>query len=213
MTKPEDSQYVCFVDLECTGNRPLDQIIEIGAVMTDRNLNELSSKQIVLSGPYEMEGETIFLSRDGQFERMDPFVVNMHTKNGLLADCAKSVTVLSDADAKMTEWIRKYTSGDHIPLAGSGVSHFDRAFIRKDFPKFDKYLSYWAYDTGVIRRTLKLFGIDASFADTTDDKTHRALDDVRAHVEEMRRYKKMFSAWDDLGYGLAESIGLKQWPG
>jgi oligoribonuclease len=167
--------------------------------MTDRDLNELSSKQIVIQ----------FNLID---QWMDPFVYSMHTFNGLLADVRKSETSMIDADAQMVEWIKQYTKGDHIPLAGSGVSHFDRAFIRKDLPKFDKYLSYWAYDTGVIRRTLKLFGIDASFADTTDDKTHRALDDIRAHVEEMRRYKKLFTEWNELGGDwLRSAIGL--WPG
>lgn len=213
MAKPEDSPYIAWIDLETTGNRPEDQIIEIGAVMTDRDLNELSSKQIVVSGPYSFQNGTLFLSRDAKLETMDPFVVDMHTKNGLLEDCTKIGVSMPAADSAITHWIKQYTKGDHIPLAGSGVSHFDRAFIKKDLPKFDKYLSYWAYDTGVIRRTLKLFGIDASFADTTDDKTHRALDDIRAHVEEMRRYKTMFNAWDDLGYGLAYSVGLKQWPG
>ena len=199
VTKPEDSPYICWVDLECTGNRPEDQIIEIGAVMTDRDLNELSAKQIVVKA---------LLSTEKVLE-IDPFVLEMHTKNGLWIDCALSEVLAPDADAQMVEWIKQYTKGDHIPLAGSGVSHYDRDYIEKDLPKFNRYLSYWAYDTGVIRRTLKLFGIDASFADTTDDKTHRALDDIKAHVEEMRRYKQLFTAMLS-GPASVRSAG---WPG
>lgn len=168
--------------------------------MTDRDLNEIDSKQIVL----HIGGSTL--------GTMDPFVFDMHTKNGLLEDCLKSKVYEKDADAEMVEWIKKYTSGDHIPLAGSGVSHFDRQYIKKDLPRFNKFLSYWAYDSGVIRRTLKLFGIDASFADTTDDKTHRALDDIRAHVEEMRRYKRMFQSWD-IHYTETIKTLSKGWPG
>lgn len=193
MPKPEDSQYICWIDLETTGNRDIDQIIEIGAVMTDRDLNELSSKQIVISGPMIFKNGVVFMGSKPELYSIDPVVVEMHTKNGLLVDCRNSDNTTLSADLEMVEWIKQYTSGDHIPLAGSGVSHFDRRYIRKDLPKFEKFLSYWAYDTGIIRRTLKLFGIDASAADTTDDKTHRALDDIRAHVEEMRRYKKMFT--------------------
>lgn len=147
-------------------------------VLTDRNLVEIDSQSIVLA-----LGETYW-------PLMDPFVVDMHTKNGLLADCAKSAVHAQDADAQLVAWIKKYTSGDHIPLAGSGVSHFDRKYIQKDLPRFDKYLSYWAYDVGVLRRSLKLFGVDISSMDTTDDKSHRALQDIRAHIEEFRRIKR-----------------------
>lgn len=198
MTKPEDSPYILWCDLECTGNRPEDSIIEVGVALTDRNLVEIDSQSIVLALP------------EAYWPQMDPFVVAMHTKNGLLADCAKSEVETIDADVQLTTWIKKYTSGDHIPLAGSGVSHFDRHYIKKDLPRFNKYLSYWAYDVGVIRRTLKLFRIDAPKADTSDDKTHRAIDDIRAHVEEMRRYRKMFTEWNDGGLLLAVRSG---WPG
>lgn len=190
--KPEESPYICWVDLECTGNRSWDRILEVGAVMTDRELNELSAREFVVRmDPNWLAG-------------MDTIVLAMHTKNGLIDDSWASRTQITDVDAEMTEWIKTFTSGDHIPLAGSGVSHFDRPYIKKELGSFNRYLAYWAYDTGVIRRTLKLFGIDASFADTTDNKTHRALDDIRAHVEEMRRYRKMFQEWD--GADLARRI-------
>lgn len=199
--KPEDSPYIVWFDGEMTGNRPDDVLIEVGVVLTDRNLVEIDSQSIALALP------------ETYWPFMDPFVVAMHTKNGLLADCAKSEVETRDADAQLVAWIKKYTAGDHIPLAGSGVSHFDRRFIQKDLPKFDKYLSYWAYDVGTIRRTLKLFGIDASMADTTDDKTHRAIDDIRAHVEEMRRYKKMFLDMEQAAKLYVFDAISRVWPG
>ena len=181
--KPEDSPYIVWVDLETTGNRPEDKIIEIGAILTDRDLQELSYKSIVV----RTDPETVVL--------MDPAVHEMHSANGLIEEALDSRDLLYAADRIMEKWIKQYTSNDHIPLGGSGVSHFDRFYIKKDLPKFNRYLAYWAYDTGVIRRTLKLFGIDASFADTSGDKTHRASDDISAHVEEMRRYREMFQRW------------------
>lgn len=183
MTKPENSQYICWVDLETTGNRPEDHIIEVGAVLTDRELTEIDSVRLVI-------GATA-----SQLEGMEPLVVNMHTKNGLLAEVGKSNIALPKADQLMAAWIKQYTKGEHIPLAGSGVLHFDRPYIKKDLPEFNRYLSYWAYDVGVIRRTLRLWGIDTWWADAASDgKNHRALDDVRGHIEEMRRYKMEFEA-------------------
>jgi oligoribonuclease len=175
--RPEDSPYICWIDLECTGNHPDDQILEIGAIMTDRALNEVAHKNLTIRTDPEAVA------------RMDAVVFAMHNENGLIEDSLNSRITLRQADEEMTTWIRTFTAKEHIPLAGSGVSHYDRPYIRKDLPRFDKYLTYWAYDTGVIRRSLKLFGVDVSKADTSGDKTHRAPDDIAAHVEEMRRYR------------------------
>lgn len=177
---PENSPYICWIDLETTGSSDDALIIEIGAVMSDRDLNELSSKQIVLHIGKEWT------------DQLDPFVLNMHTKNGLLEECYKSDVYLSDADTEMTKWIRGYTSGDHIPLGGSGVSHFDRKFIRRDLRKFDKFLTYWAYDVGSLRRQLRLFGFEVPDRKAVaESRSHRALDDIRDHVAETRQYRDM----------------------
>lgn len=177
MSNPEQSPYICWIDLETTGSKDTDIIIEIGAVMTDRELNELSSKQLVLH-----------IGREW-LDQMDPFVVDMHTKNGLLEECFKSDVYVSDADAEMTRWIKQYTSGDHIPLGGSGVSHFDRKYIKRYLDKFDQYLTYWAYDVGSLRRQLRLFGFE--IPDRKVNLTHRALDDIRDHVVEAKGYRDM----------------------
>lgn len=179
--KPENSPYICWIDLETTGSGEYDIIIEIGAVMTDRDFNELSSKQIVLQ-----LGKAFH-------HRLDPVVLEMHTKNGLLDDCLNSKILNMDADAMMVEWISEFTKGDHIPLAGSGVSHFDKPkFIARDLPLLNDYLSYWSYDVGTMRRWLKLFGVDIPGADTREGLNHRALDDIRAHIQEARAYKRAF---------------------
>lgn len=191
--KPEESPYICWIDLELDGNRETSHLLNIGAVMTDRDFNELSSMNI-----------TCYMD-PAWVKDMEPVVVDMHTKNGLLKEALLSHTNRLEADRMMVEWIRQYTKSSHIPLGGSGVSHFDRQYIKRDLPEFNRYLSYWHYDVGVMRRFFMLFGLDISPMDTRDDKTHRAIDDIRAHIEEARRYKSwVISAWQNWSLTIAE---------
>lgn len=181
MPRPEDSAFICWVDLETTGNRAHDKILEVGAIMTTRDLeivDELSEVAMVAKLPPDIT--------------LEPVVAEMHTINGLLEDAKTIGFSLNEIDIAMEGWIKSYEKSNHIPLAGSGVSHFDRRYIQKDLPRFNDHLSYWCLDVGVLRRTLKIVaGIDIPEAQLKEAKTHRALDDIRVHLEEMRIYRSI----------------------
>lgn len=161
-----------WLDLETTGSElEHNYIIEIGAAITDMNLNVLDARDYVIG--YDIVHENI-----------SPVVEEMHTKNGLWRDVANSKTRIGEADNELAEWIRKYNKSNHMAFAGSGVMHFDRKFIKRDLPLLDARLTHWAIDVGVMRRTFKyLLGIDEW---PEDNKTHRAIDDVYFHIEEMK---------------------------
>src|SRR6185503_11913567 len=101
MSKPEDSQYVCHIDLETTGNTDKYTIIEIGAVMTDRDLNELDHMQITTHYPIDL------------VKFLDPVVQEMHTKNGLWVQSDMSEIDVALADDIMVNWMKKFTKGEH----------------------------------------------------------------------------------------------------
>src|SRR5688500_18328663 len=162
-----DERYIFWLDLETTGS-DLDGnvIIEIGAAITDMRLNVLEGREYVIN-----PGTAVF--------EMAPVVLDMHTKNGLIKDIYKSDDTIEKVDAEIAEWIRKFNGSDHMAFAGSGVTHFDRKFVKRDMPLTDKRLTHWALDVGVIRRTFELIlGIPGWPEDT---KTHRAYDDVVFH--------------------------------
>lgn len=178
---------IYWTDLECTGSGDDEDILEIGAVITDRELNEIDHKNIVL--PMEA----------GALERMSDVVVKMHTQNGLISDSMQRGFYTSDmqkqmelaaVDDELSTWVRNIVgSNNHIPIAGSGISHYDRKYIRRDLPKLDKRLTYYALDIGSVRRIVDLVGLQ--WPDMHTNKAHRALDDTRGHIEETRR----FLAW------------------
>lgn len=188
--------YLLWLDLECTGSKTeSDYILEIGAFISDRNLNELSAKQIVLPITSEME------------ESLPEVVRKMHTDNGLLEDCRARVLAQGEnmfilpeqmlydeavraADRELAEWVRKFNGSHHMPLAGSGISHYDREFIKRQLPDFNKRLTYFNMDIGNVRRWMEFAGIQltSSAQGATMGKTHRALEDARVHRDEARRW-------------------------
>jgi len=177
--KPEDSDYIAWIDLETTGNRDDDSIIEVGFVLTDRDLNEEWAQSWVIR-PWDWN----YLRK-----RMSDVVVEMHEKNGLLADVELfgwGAYGPAKADREIAAILQEYGKGNHIPLAGSGVAHFDRKYIRRELPKTDELLSYWAYDIGAVRRFLKWWDISTPGSELHQSKTHRALDDIREHIAETK---------------------------
>lgn len=171
---------ILWLDLETTGSDSSSDIIEIGMVLTKQNphLDIIDSFRKTVR-PRDMN----------KLLDMSSEVVRMHTDNGLIEELLLGKgTDLWQVSSQISNWLWGHTkSVARIPLAGSGVSHFDRQFIRRDMQALDAWLTYWAYDVGVMRRMLRLAG------HPIPDKpvkplTHRALDDVYDHITEARIY-------------------------
>lgn len=175
--------FIFWVDLECTGSGDDEDILEIGTVITDKELNELDARQIVL--PLDQE----------KFDNMSDVVVKMHTDNGLLADSMQrgfypssmhKDLELAQIDEELARWVRSFAGGDHMPIGGSGVAHYDRKFIKRDLPLLDKRITHYHLDVGSVRRIVDL--ADLGWPQYHLSKSHRALDDIRQHIEETRAF-------------------------
>lgn len=171
---------ILWLDLETTGSSDVAKIIEVGAILTDSSslLNELGRFTTVI-GPG-------WVAPNWEAD----VVKFMHQKSGLTEALKDPLNpTVQEAEKMVLRWINDTVgfSTDHIPWGGSGVGHFDAKYIKRDWPYLSKRLTYWVYDVGVMRRMLKLIGIQLD-ADTTEIKTHRALEDIILHVEEARQY-------------------------
>lgn len=195
-------QYLLWIDLETTGtDLAQDRILEIGAIVTDFDLNEQEHYHgIVRLAPDEPDALIA-----------DPVVRDMHTRNGLLDDCFTSpyAKPLHEHTAPLVELVAPYLN-PKITLAGSGVSYFDRRFLDEGFPRLTERLNYWSVDFGVVRRFLRdIAGIEVT-GRAPREKRHRALDDLEDHLAEARNivgYLQMIrrlSTEPDSGQALAD---------
>lgn len=183
---PPRDDLILFLDLETTGvDVPQDEIIEVGLSMVS---TEAGYPEI---GRYSH----IVIPSEEAFNRMmaKDVVRKMHEVNGLLREIVECSTpktyTIENIEQDILQWLEAYVGKDttHIPFGGSGVLHFDRRFISYFMPKFDKRITHWAYDVGVLRRTFMKAGVKYA---SIDAKTHRALDDARVHAEEWRYYQE-----------------------
>lgn len=178
---------LAWIDLETTGTEEkLDPIIEVGMIVTDEKLCVLAERTITVR---PNGGEWV------ERIRANPVVRDMHAANDLAAEVLLSVEALTPLEAEFTliEILEAHGKAHDFMLAGSGVAHFDRRFLKQQMPQLEAFFRYPVLDVGVIRRALKLADRD-DLIPSQPKKNHRAIDDIRQHLEEMRAYDRLFRA-------------------
>lgn len=169
-----------WMDLEMTGlDHTSDVIVEIATLITDDELN------IVAEGP-----DLVVQATDDQLAAMDPFVVNMHTKSGLLDQIKASTITLEEAGAQTLAFIREHVPTERsVPLCGNSIGT-DRRFLAAYLPEIEEYLHYRSIDVSSVKELVKRWypGVDASRP--RGEGNHRALDDIRESVRELVYYRE-----------------------
>jgi len=173
--------WALWLDLECTGATDDHLIVEIGVALstTDPDLTEVASWESVVNYP----GVDLRAM-------MDPVVVNMHTANGLLEALEKGEGgILGDVEAGLLAWLNGHVGHNtRVVLGGSGVSHFDRKFLKRYMPQLDRRLVHYSLDVGCVRRLGVIAGVRTQ---TEAGKDHRALTDARVALAEARLFVKI----------------------
>jgi len=164
-----------WVDLEMTGLHPQnDRILEVAAIVTDFNFNELGSYEAIIKQDDE-ELKKLLLANEWyavQPEHMQVFIDQNH--KGLPE---------SEVEQGMINLLDEVFGEEPAVLAGNSI-HNDRLFIQQWWPSFNKKLHYRMVDVTSFKLVMQAkYGV---IHEKTD--THRALDDIRASIEELRFY-------------------------
>ena len=167
------------MDLEMTGLDPdTHVIVEIATLVTDDELN------VVEEGP-----DLVIFQPDDVLARMDDFVTNMHTVSGLLPAIKASTVSLEQAMQETLAFIRKHSpEPGKVPLAGNSIGT-DRRFLARHMPDIENWLHYRCVDVSSVKELVKRWYPGMEHARPGKGGTHRAMDDIRESVEELRFYR------------------------
>ncbi|MEI7453425.1 MAG: oligoribonuclease [Actinomycetes bacterium] len=194
-----NSDRLVWIDCEMTGLYPdRDELVEIAAIVTDGELNELDS------------GISLVINcNDAALAQMDDFVVNMHTESGLINEIALGIT-LADAEAQVLEYVKKHVPESRkAPLAGSSV-YTDRGFLTKYMPTLDDHLHYRLVDVSSIKELVRRWYPRAYYALPEKSGNHRALGDIRESIAELRYYRDaVFVAAPGPDSTIAKELGIR----
>jgi oligoribonuclease len=183
-----------WMDLEMTGlDHTSDVIVEIATLITDDELN------IVAEGP-----DLVVHQPDDVLARMDPFVVDMHTRSGLLDLIRASTITLEQAGAETLAFIREHCPVERtVPLCGNSIGT-DRRFLAAYLPEIEEYLHYRSVDVSSLKELVRRWYPDVLTQRGWKQGSHRALDDIRESVAELQLYRSLvFAGADDVQARLA----------
>jgi len=153
-------------------------IIEIGIVITDKELNPLAEFERVIWQP-----EEVLLS-------MEPFVRQMHTRNGLLERVRSSAHSLRAVEKEVMALLAEHFAVGEGILAGNSI-HTDRSFIAWHMPGVDRFLHYRMVDVSSLKELVRAWYPQAA-GRSKADSAHTALADLQASIGELAFYRHAF---------------------
>jgi oligoribonuclease len=168
-----------WLDLEMTGlDVTRHVIVEIAALVTDLDLEPVDDGiDLVVHQPPDALAE------------MDDFVRRMHTRSGLLAAIEASDVSLEDAGARTLEYVSAHVPAGTSPLCGNSIG-VDRRFLDRQLPALDAHLHYRSIDVSSLKELCRRWFPEEYKGRPAKTEKHRALDDVRESIAELKYYRE-----------------------
>jgi oligoribonuclease len=169
-----------WIDLEMTGlDVTKHVIVEIAVIVTNSELEAVDDGLDIVVHP-----------TDDELAQMDDFVRNMHTKSGLLTAMAESTVDLATAGAQTLEYLTARVPLERsAPVCGNSIG-VDRRFLDHYLPQVDQYLHYRSIDVSSLKELCRRWYPDVYRKRPGKAEAHRALDDIRESIEELRYYRQ-----------------------
>lgn len=168
-----------WLDMEMTGLDPVrERIIEVATILTDGQLVEIGP------GP-----DLVIHQPDEVLAAMDDWNKKHHGGSGLTDRVRASAVTEGDAEAQTLEFINKHVGAKERPVLAGNSIHQDRRFIRRYMPALDARLHYRMVDVSTIKELARRWYPQVVTKQPPKNESHRALDDIRESIEELRFYR------------------------
>ena len=165
-----------WIDLEMTGLDPREHVIvEAAVLVTDEHL------EIVAEGP-----DLVIFQPPSELAKMEPVVVEMHARSGLTPQISASTVSVAEAEQAIVSFIAEHTVPKTAPLCGNSIWK-DKQFLEAYMPKVTEALHYRLVDVSTIKELARRW-YPAVKAPRKGER-HRALDDIKESLEELKFYR------------------------
>jgi len=179
MTAKKEKSMLLWVDLEMTGLSPVhDRILEVAAIITDWDLEEKAT----YTGVVKVSDEIIAKRMVGEF-----WEKNKASYDGLVAQNASGKPVAT-IEKELLDFVAENCGDVVVYLAGNSI-HQDQKFIEREWPTLNARLHYRQLDVSA----WKVYFENALGQKFLKPENHRALDDIRGSIEELKWYLKKLS--------------------
>jgi oligoribonuclease len=154
-------------------------IVEIACIVTDADL-----------APLDEGIDLVTHASADELSRMDDFVKHMHTKSGLLPEIQASVVSVATAQEQVLAYVKQHVPvPGTAPLCGNSIG-VDRRFLDRYMRELDGYLHYRSIDVSSLKELCRRWYPAIYRKRPGKAETHRALDDIRESIEELRYYRE-----------------------
>ena len=173
------SDVLVWLDMEMSGLDPArERIIEIATILTDGQLVEIAvGPELVLHQPDEI------------LAAMDDWNTKHHGASGLTERVRQSQITDADAEAQTIAFINAHVAARDRPVLAGNSIHQDRRFIRRYMPALEKRLHYRMVDVSTVKELARRWYPQVVARQPQKRDTHRALDDIRESIDELRFYR------------------------
>ena len=177
----QNPAHLIWIDLEMTGLNPdQDLIIEIATIITDTQLTIIA------------EGPVIAIHQDdATLAGMDEWNTRQHNASGLVAQVRASSIDTAQAERLTLAFVSRYVPSGQSPMCGNSICQ-DRRFLARYMPTLEKWFHYRNLDVSTVKELAKRWAPTVITAAPKKDSSHRALDDIRDSVAELRHYRDHF---------------------
>ncbi len=165
-----------WIDMEMSGLDPETcHVLEIATIVTNGDL------EIVAEGP-----DLVVHQPDEVLDAMDEWNTTHHGESGLTQAVKDSKISVAEAEAQTIAFLRQHCPEGKSPLCGNSIGQ-DRRFIVKYMPALSDFLHYRSVDVSTIKELARRWypALEAP----PKSEAHRALDDIKESIEELRFYK------------------------
>ncbi len=177
---PQDANALIWIDLEMTGLDPInDRIIEVATIVTDGELN------VVAEGPVLAVHQS-----DEVLAGMDEWNTNTHNKTGLVERVRTSTLDEAEVERQTIAFLSEHVGKNKSPMCGNSICQ-DRRFLARYMPELEAYFHYRNLDVSSLKELAKRWKPQI-LPGFSKKNTHRALDDIRESVDELKYYREHF---------------------